>query len=114
MYFLAKDRVFLELSRLVAVEENELDIETVENYKDVAIDKYTKGTKVEYGFREELTETLNVHDNNEAEDVIKKTLRKMKEKRDFEFDSEGDSFGVTSALIENIKWLIDLIQDFKK
>lgn len=115
-HFLAKDHTYLEFSRTAKVDENELEleIETLEYYKDIEISKYTQGTDVQYGFRDELSETLNVHDNNEAEDLIKKTLRKIKEKRDFEFDSEGDSFGVTSRSIENIKWLIDLIKDLKK
>lgn len=108
-YFLTKDRVNLSFGQLEKVDGNEIEIETLEYYRDIEITQYKRNTSVEYGFRDDFSEMLKVYNNSDAEDVIKKKLKQLKEKRDFDFDSEADSFGVTSASLENIKWLIDFI-----
>jgi len=108
-YFLSRDRVHPSFSDLTKAEGNEIEIETLEYYHDIEITKCTEQKRVTYGFRENVSEILKVHDNGDAEELIKKKLKKLKETRDFDFDSEADSFGASSLSLENIKWLIDFI-----
>ena len=82
-----------------------------EDYLGFEITRYEQGGKVEYGVFQDLTEEVGKENNNEVETFIKKTIRKTKGKRKFKFDSEAGSFGVYAAFFDDLKWLIDQINE---
>lgn len=91
---------------------NGLIIEDVEEYKGFQIKKYQENQRVYFGFSRDLTEEFHRENNHEVEDFLRALAKKQNSKNTLEFDSEAGQFCVYSPKMEELRWLIDLVDQF--